>query len=57
MAGSKEVALGVASAVGKKGLPNPLVITFRGQLLSEAADVVRGLCRAPGTMLPCGNTP
>jgi hypothetical protein len=29
MAGSKEVALGVASVVEKKGLPNPLVITFR----------------------------
>ena len=57
MAGSKEVPLSVASAVGKKGLPDPLVITFRGQSLSEAGDVVRGLFRAPGTMLPCGNTP
>ena len=41
MAGSKEVALGVASAVEKMGLPNPLVITFRGQPLSETADIVR----------------
>ena len=41
MAGPKEVALGVASVVGKKGLPNPLIITFRGQPLREAADIVR----------------
>lgn len=41
MAGPKEIALGVASVVGTKGLPNPLVITFRGQPLREAADIVR----------------
>ena len=41
MAEVKEVALGVASVVGKKGLPNPLIVTFRGQPLREAADIVR----------------
>ena len=41
MAGPKEVALGVASVLGKKGLPNPLIVTFRGQPLREAADIVR----------------
>ena len=41
MSGPKEIALGVASVLGIKKLPNPLVITFQGQPLREAADIVR----------------
>lgn len=41
MAGPKEVAIGVASMLGTKRAPNPLTITFRGQPLREAADIVR----------------
>ena len=41
MAGPHEIALGIASIVGKPGLPDPMLISFRGQSLDSAAEVVR----------------
>ena len=41
MAGPREIALGIASVLGKPGLPNPLTISFRGQTLDDGADIVR----------------
>ena len=40
MAGPHEIALGIASVLGKPGLPNPMVVSFRGQSLESAAEVV-----------------
>ena len=33
MAGPHKIALGIASVLGKPGLPNPMLISFRGQSL------------------------
>ena len=43
MAGPHEIALGIASVLGKPGLPNPMIITFRGQTLDDAAEIVRAI--------------
>ena len=43
MAGPHEIALGIASVLGKPGLPNPMSISFRGQSLESAAEVVRAI--------------
>ena len=43
MAGPHEIALGIASVLGKPGLPNPMIISFRGQSLESAAEVVRAI--------------
>lgn len=43
MAGPREVALGIASVLGKSGLPNPLLISCRGQTLDEAASIVEAI--------------
>ena len=43
MAGPREVALGIASVLGKPGLPDPLLISFRGQTLHEAASIVEAI--------------
>ena len=43
MAGPHEIALGIASILGKPGLPNPMSISFRGQSLESAAEVVRAI--------------
>ncbi len=43
MAGPHEIALGIASVLGKPGLPNPMVISFRGQSLDSAAEIVRAI--------------
>ena len=43
MAGPREVALGIASVLGKPGLPDPLLISFRGQTLHQAAAIVQAI--------------
>ena len=43
MAGPHEIALGIASVLGKPGLPNPMTISFRGQSLESASEVVRAI--------------
>ena len=43
MAGPHEIALGIASVLGKPGLPNPMTISFRGQSLESAAEIVRAI--------------
>ena len=43
MAGPHEIALGIANVLGKPGLPNPMSISFRGQSLESAAEVVRAI--------------
>ena len=43
MAGPHEIALGIASVLGKYGLPNPLLLSFRGQSLDGAAKVVQAI--------------
>jgi hypothetical protein len=40
MAGPREIALGIASVLGKPGLPDPLLISFRGQTVDDAFSVV-----------------
>ncbi len=41
MVSAKETALGIAAVLGSDQGPNPLPITFRGQSLQEAADLVQ----------------
>jgi hypothetical protein len=48
MAGPHEIALGVASILGKPGLPNPLLISFRGQTLDSAAEIIEALVSETG---------
>ena len=43
MAGPKEIALGIASVLGKPGLPDPMTISFRGQTLDEGTQIVRAI--------------
>lgn len=43
MAGPHEIAIGVVSVLGKPGLPNPLLISFRGQTIGEAASIVKAI--------------
>jgi hypothetical protein len=43
VAGPHEIALGIASVLGKPGLPNPMMISFRGQSLESAAEVVSAI--------------
>lgn len=43
MAGPHEIALGIASVLGKPGLPNPMIVSFRGQSLDSALEVVRAV--------------
>jgi hypothetical protein len=43
MAGPHEIALGIASIVGKSGVPNPMPISFLGQSLDGAAEVVKAI--------------
>ncbi len=43
MAGPHEIALGIASVLGKPGLPNPMMISFRGESLDGAAEIVRAI--------------
>ena len=43
LAGPHEIALGIASVLGKRGLPNPMIISFRRQSLESAAEVVRAI--------------
>ena len=43
MAGPREIALGIASVLGKPGLPDPMTISFRGQSLDEGAYIVRAI--------------
>ena len=43
MAGPREIALGIASVLGKPGLPDPLLISFRGQTLNDAAGIVEAI--------------
>ena len=51
MAGPHEVALGIASVLGKPGVPDPLTVSFRGQSLESASEIVRAItaeCRDAG---------
>ena len=41
MAGPREIALGVAAVLGSEHGPNPVPLTFRGQSLQDAADLVQ----------------
>ena len=43
MAGPREIALGIATVLGKPGLPNPMTVSFRGQSLNEGAYIVRAI--------------
>ena len=43
MAGPHEIALGIASIVGKPGLPNPMTVSFRGRSLESATEVVMAI--------------
>ena len=43
MAGPYEIALGIASILGKPGVPNPLMVSFRGQTLESAAEIVEAI--------------
>lgn len=43
MAGPHEIALGIASVLGKRGMPNSPPISFRGQTLDGAAEVVNAI--------------
>jgi hypothetical protein len=45
MAGSKEVALGVASVLASPNAPDPFPLSFCGQTLSDAADIVLAIIR------------
>ena len=40
MASSKEVALGIASALGSEHCRDPFPMSFRGQTLSDAAQII-----------------
>ncbi|NTZ42884.1 hypothetical protein G7A66_07240 [Altererythrobacter sp. SALINAS58] len=41
MAGQKETAIGIATALASEHSPNPFPLSFRGQSLQEAADLVQ----------------
>lgn len=43
MTGPHEIALGIATVLGQPGLPNPMIISFRGQSLESAAEVVMAI--------------
>lgn len=43
MAGPHEIAIGIASVLGKPGVPNPLMVSFRGQTLESAAEIVEAI--------------
>lgn len=43
MAGPYEIAIGIASILGKPGVPNPLMVSFRGQTLESAAEIVEAI--------------
>jgi hypothetical protein len=54
MAGAKETAIGIASVLGLEDSPNPFLLTFQGQLLAEAADIIQltvAECRDAGIQL------
>lgn len=40
MASAKEAAIGIATLLASEHAPNPVPLTFRGQSLEEAADLV-----------------
>ena len=40
MAGTNEVALGIAGVLGSEACPVPLPISFRGQTLADAGSIV-----------------
>ena len=40
MAGAKEIGLGIASALGSEHAPDPFPMSFRGQTLEEAGNIV-----------------
>lgn len=43
MAGPHEIALGIASVLGKPGMLNPMPVSFRGQSLDGAAEIVNAI--------------
>lgn len=40
MAGTREIALGIASVLGSEHVPQPFPLSFRGQSLEEAATII-----------------
>ena len=48
MSGPHEIALGVASILGRPGSPNPLLISFRGQTIDSAAEIVEAIVSETG---------
>ena len=40
MAGTREIALGIASALGSEHAPQPFPLSFQGQSLEEAATII-----------------
>ena len=54
MAGLQEIALGIASVLQGSSAPEPLPVTFVGQSIEEAAELLRrivGECRDAGVPL------
>lgn len=54
MAALQEIALGIASVLQSSPAPEPLPVTFVGQSIEEAAELVRrtvGECRDAGVAL------
>ena len=54
MAGLQEIALGIASVLQGSPAPEPLPVTFVGQSIEEAAELLRrivGECRDAGVPL------
>ena len=54
MAGSNEVALGVASLLASDSAPNPVPLSFRGQAISEAGTIILAIlseCRDADILL------
>ena len=45
MAGAREIGIGIARALSLKSGPNPLPLSFRGQSIIEAAEIVRAVLR------------
>lgn len=54
MAGAKETAIGLATVLGSPHSPNPFLLTFRDQVLADAAEIIEltvAECRDAGIQL------
>ena len=45
MAGAREIGIGVARALSLESGPNPFPLTFKGETVTEAADIVSAVLR------------